>query len=74
MGTLRLLKIKLKTTTVALFEVAVLSGSPAPCRRHLMHFLHLDVQVDGWAVKLWFRQLFLLLALLKNGLKRNSHR
>lgn len=39
-------------TIVTLVEVAVMTGSPTSRRRHLMHFLHLDVQVDGLGVEL----------------------
>lgn len=54
----RILKIKLNMAIVAVIKVAVMTGSPTSCRSHLMHFLHLDVQVDGFALKLWFNQLF----------------
>lgn len=49
---LALEKIKQNITIEAHFNVAVVTGSPTCCRSHLMHFLHLDVQVDGFAVKL----------------------
>lgn len=51
MATLHVLKIKLNMTIVALFKVVVMTGSPTSCRSHLMRFLHLDVQVDEFAVK-----------------------
>lgn len=46
MVTFHVLKIKLTMTIVPLFKVAVMTGSPTSCRSHLMHFFHLDVQVD----------------------------